>query len=231
MRYREIISALVVSTTLAITLPDPVFAEGRLTVTGEGAVSMVPDIATVTVGVTTQAADAAGALDQNSAATQAVLDQITAFGIAPRDAQTSGLSLSPLWNNGASETAPRITGYQANNQITIRIRDLSKLGLVLDDVVSSGANTFNGLSFGLSDPKPAADDARKAAVAEARARAALLAEAAGLTLGPILELYESGGAIPGPRPMADMARMSAVPIAEGEVSVNASVTIVYEIAK
>ncbi len=204
---------------------------GRLTVVGEGFADAVPDMATITLGVMSEAKTAGVALRETSAATAEVLALLTDKGIAPRDMQTSNLSLSPLWNNSSSLNGERgISGYQANNTVVVRVRALDGLGEILDAVVDQGANTFNGLSFGLQNPGPAQDAARKAAVAEAMRKAALYTEAAGLVLGPVLELSESGAATPQPMAMERMVMaVKAVPIAQGEVSVEACVTMVFSL--
>ena len=204
---------------------------GRMTVVGEGFSDAVPDMATITLGVMAEAKTAGEALRETSAATAEVLRLLADRGIAPRDVQTRNLSLSPLWNNSSSLSGERgINGYQANNTVVVRVRALDDLGEILDAVVDQGANTFNGLSFGLQDPGPAQDAARKAAVAEAMRKAALYAQAAGLVLGPMLELSESGSATPRPMAMERMAMIAdSVPIAQGEVSVQASVTMVFSL--
>ena len=200
-------------------------AEGRLIVTGEGAVDSVPDMATITMGVTSEAKTAREAMAETSEATAAVLEALTDAGIEARDMQTRDLSLNPLWDNRSSGER-RIVGFQASNTVFVRVRDLDALGGVLDQVIQSGANEFRGLGFGLQEPGPALDEARRRAVAEALRKAALYAEAAGLTLGPVLELTESGGS-PGPVMMERAGMAMAVPIAGGEVTTNASVTMVF----
>lgn len=205
---------------------------GRLTVTGVGQIDSQPDMATITMGTTAEARTAAQALDRTSVATAAMLALLTEAGVAPRDMQTSNLSLSPLWDNSRSSTPndpPGIVGYQASNTVTVRVRKLAGLGAILDAVVEGGANSFRGLSFGLQNPAPVQDAARRAAVAEAMRKAALYAKAAGLTLGPVLELTESGGAVPRPAEMARMALSEAVPVAQGEVSVRAQVSMTFAI--
>jgi uncharacterized protein YggE len=117
------------------------------------------------------------------------------------------------------------------NQLTVRVRDLEALGGVLDRSIQDGANTFNGLSFGLADPVPALNEARKRAVADAMARAKLLSGAAGVTLGSVVSITEGGG-MGGPVPMFRMAAAdaaSAIPVAAGEISTTASVTMVFEL--
>ncbi|MEE9429127.1 MAG: SIMPL domain-containing protein, partial [Paracoccaceae bacterium] len=178
-----------------------------------------------------QARTATAALAENSKNSAVMLAVIEELGVAPRDMQTSGLSLSALWNNrsSGSNERPDIVGYSANSQVTIRVRDLNNLGSILDSVVKSGANGFNGLQFGLQDPVPAQDNARAAAVADAKRKAELYAKAAGISLGPIHTLSEAGSSSPQPVMLREMAMSDAVPIAQGEVSMRASVTIVYEI--
>lgn len=209
-------------------------APPTITATGEGRVAVAPDMATISVGVTTQQKTAAATLAENNKATAAVLERLKADGVAPRDLQTSGLSLSPLWDRQISQSSqnspPKISGYVASNTIVVRLRDLVKLGEILDSTVGQGANQFNGLSFGLQDPKPSEDAARRAAVADAMARAHLYASAAGVRLGRILSISEpSSRAVP-EMAMARMAASDGVPVAEGELSISAQVTIVFAIA-
>lgn len=219
---------------LALCLAFPAVADeaGQITVTGEGRVEAAPDMATITVGVSTSADTAGAALSTNSKAVAAVLAQLQDAGIAPRDMQTSGLSLGPQYDHSASSGQAAITGYAASNIVTVRVRALERLGGVLDDLVGAGANQFHGLGFGLQDPQPAADEARRRAVGEARRKAQLYAEAAGVTLGRVISITEQtvhDG--PGPVLMRSAAAESAVPIAEGELAMTAQVNVVYELAK
>ena len=204
----------------------------RITVTGEGTVEAKPDMATISVGVTTEGTTAAEAMAANSVQLGAVLEQLRATGIEERDLQTSGLSLNPNWQQPQGEVTPRIVGYLAMNQLTVRVRDLDALGGVLDRTIQDGANTFNGLTFGLADPVPALNEARKLAVADAMARARLLTDAAGLTLGPVVSITEGGASIPMPMfRTADAEFARAVPVAAGEISTSASVTMVFELSE
>ena len=204
----------------------------RITVTGEGRVDAAPDMATVSLGVVTEGTTAAEAMAANSIQLAAVLEQLKMGGIEDRDIQTSGLSLNPNWQQTEADPTPRIMGYQASNMLTVRVRKLDQLGTVLDKTISDGANSFNGLCFGLSDPAPAMNEARKRAVTDAMARARLLTQAAGLTLGPVVSISEGGG-FGGPQPMyrMDAAAASPVPVAAGEVSTAASVTMVFELVQ
>lgn len=227
-----LLSATALTAVQAQTAPQTATQTAQITVTGEGVVDGVPDIATLSLGVTTLGDTAVAAMASNTEALNAVMARLKEAGIGERDMQTTNLSINPNWTAYDSTVRPRIDGYTASNQLTVRIRDLDGLGAVLDAAIQDGANTLNGLSFGLSEPRPAMDAARKAAVEDARARATLLVEAAGATLGPIVSITEGGGYMP-PQPMfrqsADSA--GAVPVAAGEVATTASVTVVFEIAQ
>ncbi|THD84537.1 SIMPL domain-containing protein [Aliigemmobacter aestuarii] len=212
--------------------PLPALADdaARITVTGEGRVDAAPDMATISLGVTTEGKTGAEAMAANTAAQSRVLAQLRGAGIEDRDIQTSGLSLNPNWDYGSSNGSGRITGYTASNMVNVRVRDLARLGEILDASIGEGANTLNGVSFGLIDPAPAMTEARKRAVAEARGIAETLAQASGAELGRILSITEGGG-YGGPAPMfrAEAAAAEPVPVAAGEVSTVATVTIVWEI--
>lgn len=230
--------AAVLALALAAALPAPLLADTAstqrtLTVSGEGRAEAVPDMATITLGMTAEAPTAAEALRETSAAIAAALMALDAAGIAPRDRQTTGLSLSPVWDHGRNTNRPpQIIGYRASNGLSVRVRELSALGELLDLVVADGANQLAGLTFSLSDPVPAMDEARRNAVADARRKAELYAEAAGVTLGPLLRLSETGAVTPRPMQMRGdmmMAEAAAVPIAEGELSLRATVDLVFEI--
>ena len=232
----RLISVPLFAVFLALPLAQTVLAQdlpATITVSAEGHVAVSPDLATITLGVTTQGDTAAEAMRSNSTALGAVLDRLRGAGIEDRDLQTSNLSLNPNWQGQNDGAAPQIMGYIASNMLTVRVRDLDKVGEVLDAVVSDGANTLNGISFDLADPDPAMDKARTNAVLTARARAELLATAAGVKLGQILSISEGGG-MSSPQPMyrmqADMVG-SAVPVAGGEVGISASVTMVFAITQ
>ena len=201
-----------------------------ITVTGEGEVEAVPDMAQLSLGVTHHAPDAADAMANVSAAVTRILARLEEEGIAARDIQTRSVSVRPVWSNDNRGDGPRqITGFVAANTVSVAVRDLDLLGGLLNAVIADGANNFNGLRFTLSDPRPAADAARRAAVADAAAKAALLAEAAGVTLGPVQSIEEQGGRV---RPvMMEAARSSdAVPVAPGTLTLRAQVRAVYAIA-
>ncbi len=223
--------------SLCLPLAAPVWAEDAptISVTGSGMVNVAPDMATINLGVTTQAKTASEALAANSAQMEKVLANLLAAGIAEKDIQTSGLSINPLWNSYSSTSgngeAQSIDGYSAANTVTVRVMALAGLGSVVDAAVSDGVNTLNGISFDLQDPAPQQDQARALAVADAKHRATVLIESAGLKLGAIKTISE-GGSVGEPQPMYRLDQaFSGVPVAAGEVPVTATVTIVWEIAQ
>lgn len=230
----RVLSALLFSAALSLPVAAPALAEDlgapMITVTGEGVVEATPDVATLMIGVTTQGVTAAEALSANSAALDGVLARLKAAGIEARDMQTSNLSLNPNWT-GYDSSTPTISGYVATNMLTVRVRALASLGEVLDAAVADGANTLNGLTFGLADPAPALNEARKEAVADARAKAELLAEAAGVKLGKVISIGEMGVSS-GPMPMFKSDEAApAVPVAAGELGMTASVTVQFQLVE
>ena len=220
--------------SLAMIAPGLVLADtvpGQITVTGEASVIVLPDLATVSLGVMTIGATAGEALTANSAAVQAVMDRLAAAGIDARDIQTSNLSLNPNYMASDGSQAPKIQNYMVSNMVSVTVRKLDTTGAVLDAAVKDGANTLNGLSFDLSDRRPAEAKARQAAVADAKAKATLLAEAAGVKLGSIVSINEGGASQP-PTPMFRMAADSAqVPVSGGTLDVSASVTMVWTLSQ
>lgn len=200
--------------------------QAQMTVTGQASVMTAPDIATLTLGVTSQMPSASQAMAANKSALTAVLSQLTAAGIAPSDLQTSQLQLNPMWGHDQNDADSVISGYVASNMVRVLLRDLGDMGAVLDAAVATGANTLNGIEFAQSDPRPAQDAARTAAVQDAMARAKVLANAAGVTLGPIVAMSENAEfAMPMIRSMAS----EATPIAAGDIAVTASVVMVFEL--
>lgn len=203
-----------------------------ITVAGDGEASGVPDIAILSIGVETEGKTAAEALDKNAARMSAAIAKLKARGVAPKDMQTSSLSVGPRYDYSNDGRPPRIVGYTANNSLTVKLRDLAKAGSIIDDAVGDGANTLGGVSFGFDDPKPLMNEARQAAVKDARAKAELYAAAAGVTLGPVLQINDGYASPPSPPPMMEMrvaAKAASTPIETGESAVNANVTMVFEI--
>lgn len=204
-----------------------------MTLTGTGTVMTAPDKAVITVGVATNARTAAAALKQNSASMTAVLDLLAAEGIAGEDIQTTNFSVSPriVYDNKNRNTPPRVAGYTVTNQVRATIRDLNKMGPVLDKVVAAGSNRIDGIQFDTSEPQPVNDEARRRAVRDAVRKAKLIAEEAGVKLGGIMSISDTT-ARPIQRPIAGFARASAeaaVPVAAGQQAVRRQVNITWEI--
>lgn len=229
----RLFQALALSTALALPLAAPALAEGAglITVTGEASLPATPDMATISLGVTTEGATAAEAMAANNTALTAVLDRLKGAGIEDRDMQTSNLSLSPNWVGYESGSTPTISNYVASNMLNVRVRDLAGLGGVLDASIADGANTLNGITFELAEPRPMMDEARKAALADAKVRAELYAGAAGVGLGKVVSISEvQGYGMPMPVFM-DAKAASPVPVATGQIAMQMQVTVTYEIAE
>ena len=231
MRFNTLMAASVLGALAVLSAPAFAQTERQIVVVGEGSVSTAPDMAVVNIGVSREARKAGDALSEASAAMDTVLARISGAGIEPRDVQTTNVSLSPLWQHNNDGSAPRVTGYVATNDLSVRVRDLDALGGLLDAVVGDGANALNGISFAVADPRPLEDQARIEAVHDAITKAGLLASAAKITLGPIQSISEAGAAPP-EQPMFRGAMMeaAAVPVAAGEIDIHQSVTIVFGIA-
>ena len=222
--------------------PAPSMAAGNtlLTVSAEGRSARKPDLALFTAGVTSSGKTAGEALAANSADMNRVIAALKRAGIADRDTQTSQLSLNPVYApqrprpDGTMEPEqPLIVGYQVSNTVNVRQRKLGEFGQVIDTLVSAGANQVNGPSFQIDSPDAAQDEARTEAIARARARANLYARAAGLKVLRILTISEASGYVPQPNVMYARAMAAeaggAPPVAAGEVALNASVTVQFEL--
>jgi hypothetical protein len=199
-------------------------------VSGLGTVTAAPDMAEITSGVVTQAPTAAGALAANSQAMEKVLQALAAQGVAARDIQTTSISVSPQRRAVRGEgRPPEIVGYEVTNQVRVKVRDLARLGRVLDEQVTQGANSVYGIRFGLADPAPLLDEARKRAMADARRRADLYAGAASLKVGRVVAVQEAGAAAPRPEMAARVMAAGAVPVAPGEQEIQASVSVTFSL--
>lgn len=208
--------------------------ERRILVSGTGTILAEPDMATITLGVTNQDEQASAAMAATSEAVTQILKRLEDMGLESRDVQTRDLSLSPVWTGrGNSGEAPEITGFTASNRVLVRVRDLDNLGQIMDAVIQDGANDFGGLTFSVQDPKPLEAEARAGAVADAAAKAQQLAQAAGVTLGPVISISDgASGNRPDPL-IREFSRMdsASVPIASGEVSVSVNISMEFEIAE
>ena len=206
-----------------------------LSVSAQAEATRVPDIARVSAGVVTQATAADAAMQANAAQMEKVMAAIRAAGIEPRDVQTAGVNVHPQYDYRDGST-PRITGYQASNTVNVTVRDIGELGDVLDALVASGANQVHGPSFDVDDKDGAYDEARRAALQKARARADMYAQALGMRVRRIASISEGGGFGP-PMPMPMMA-MDAVqesrastPISPGEATLSVNLDVVFELGR
>ncbi|MGH2543518.1 MAG: SIMPL domain-containing protein [Ardenticatenaceae bacterium] len=209
--------------------PEPF--QRTVSVSGSGEISAVPDQATIELGVRTQASTAAEALDENNAKMQALTGTLRQAGIAARDIQTSDFSIWPQYRN-PSEGETTISGYEVSNRVAIKVRDLSAFGEILDQAVQAGGNQVNSIQFGFGDPSALLDQAREEAMADAAHKATQLAQLAGMNLGVVVTISESG-AVPPPiimRGAADMEQ-AAVPIETGESTVSVSIQVTYELTQ
>ena len=209
-------------------------ADGTLlSVSAQAEAKRVPDVATISAGVVTQATDANAAMRANAEQMDKVMAAIRAAGIAERDTQTAGVNVNPQYRY-AENQPPTITGYQASNTVSLKVRDVSKLGKVLDALVASGANQVNGPNFEIDQPEAAYDEARQAALAKARARAEMYAKTLGVRVRRIVSISEGGGFRPPvPMPMMAMARGKAeladTAISPGETTLTANLDVVFEL--
>jgi len=238
-------AALTIACAAAAPLLSPVIAkaqdEGRspfeattLRLSATGETHAAPDIAIISIGVEINAPTAAQALRQNASQMSATIAALKAQGVASKDIQTSGINLNAQYV--FHDNQPRtLTGYQASNTVTVTVRDLPRLGGTVDAVVAAGANQINGVSFGLSDPQTAEDEARRTAVKALQAKAALYADATGYHLARLVSLADSGGEAAPVRPammkVFSRAAVAPTPTEAGELDVTATVSAVYELRK
>lgn len=213
----------------ADSLPPP-----RIIVSGEGQSTVAPDLALLTLSVMREANTARAALDANNDAMAAVIAAMKSAGIKDRDLQTAGIQINPRYNytnkpDGSQEA--ELVAYQVTNTLSVRIRDIDKTGEILDKAVSLGVNQGGGISFSNEDSKAAVTEARRKAVADAMAKAKTLAEAAGVSIGRVLEITDQNVA-PAPMPInakAFDAAGAAVPVQAGENAYAVQVTVTFEL--
>ncbi|HEY0301004.1 MAG TPA: SIMPL domain-containing protein [Rhizomicrobium sp.] len=233
MRFARLVASAALFGALFAT---PALAEPPahiISVSGQGTANGVPDQAQLSAGVATVAKTADAALAENARKMNAVFAALARLGVPDKAIQTSNFSVSPQYeNNPRNDGEPaRIVGYQVSNQVDVLLTDTKKLGPAIDALVGAGANQINSVSFTIRDAEALLDKARKAAVADARKRAATYAGAAGVSLGGVISIQENGGFEP-PRPMMAMAGFrdkDSTPTAAGEQSVTANVSLVFEL--
>ncbi|MET7245123.1 SIMPL domain-containing protein [Methylobacterium sp. EM32] len=227
---------------LALVLAGPALAEdgpGRISVIGRATREVAPDFATVEIAVESRGQTPTAALDQNSAAARKVVELAGEFGIAGPDLATAAVSLRPVSKTvrepgGQMRDVP--DGYQASNAVSVRVRDLKRLGAVMRRLLDGGADRIGGVAFGLSDPSQTENAVRADAVRDGKRQAETLAEAAGTRLGR-LESLVSPPRETAPAPMHARAFAAkaapgglAVPVEPGTLTVEAAVEVTYRVA-
>lgn len=203
----------------------------RLDVVATGEVNRVPDVVRINAGVMTRAATASEAIGQNAARMESVRAALRRAGVAERDIQTSAINLYPDWRHIENRT-PELVGYNAQNQVSVRFRDIANAGRILDALVAAGANQIDGPMFMIDRPEEALDEARRDAVTRARARAELYARALGMRVVRVLSVSEAGMGFVPPQPVMvrnEMAQAADTRIVPGEQTLNVSLTVSFEL--
>jgi uncharacterized protein len=233
-RLFTLIALLVLAAALSACGPStltlqPQPPQRTVTVTGSGRVTLTPDLAYISIGVHTENASAREAVSSNNAQAQAVVAAIQGFGVQAKDIQTTDFSIypQPQYDNTGKQTGLL---YLVNNTVYVTLRDLTKLGSLLDSTVSSGANNISSIQFDVVDKTAALSQARQAAVADARKQADELTKAAGVTVGDVqtISYYDTTAPVTLQYAKADMAAgAGSVPVQAGSMQVSTTVTIVY----
>jgi uncharacterized protein YggE len=202
-------------------------------------VEAAPDIAIVGTGVQTRAPTAAQAMRDNAVQMDRLIATLVKVGIAKKDIQTSGINLSAQYdysNRDGQPAGPRFLGYEASNQLTVKLRDVKKMGSLLDTMVEAGATNVNGPTFSIDDPRPMLMQARTAALTSAKAQADFYAQAAGYRTARLVSLSESNSGGQPPMPMMVRAQFKAdsapaTPVEPGQVGSSVTLTVQYALEK
>jgi uncharacterized protein len=221
---------LLTTPALAAEITTAPVAGTLLEISAEGSASRVPDVAVIGAGVVTQAGKAGAALSANAQRMTATIAALKAAGVAERDIQTQSISLQPQYRYGDNQP-PVLTGYQASNRVSVKLRDLARAGSVIDALVAAGANQVDGPTLMVDKPEAALDEARTKAIAIARARAELYAKGTGLTVRRIVRIAESETVAQPVRPMmmAMRAEKADTPVAAGEQDLSVTVAVTFEL--
>lgn len=199
-----------------------------ITVQGSAAVSAKPDTAQLRIGIVTHDPSAARAIGENNESMSKLLNALHDRGIPKTDIHTSSLTLSPQYRRDSGRRIPHIVGYNARHVLQVTVRQLELVGVLLDEAVRLGANRIDGVTFSVDDPAMHEDRARRHAIADAHRKAALYARATGVTVGRVLAVTETPGAVPMPR--QDLMRAGAsMPVEPGEIEFRVVVTVKYGI--
>jgi len=211
-------------------MPDEPTSTGTIVVSGTGRVAVQPDVADLRLGVTVAKPTVEAARGEAAATMDAILRAVEGAGVARADVRTAMLSVQPRYDYRDGR-APVLTGYEIANVVEVSVRDLSALGDVIDATLTAGATSMDALSFRLADPRPAEREARRQAMAEARSRADVLAEAAGVTVQGVSDIVE-GQPVRPPGPVAKAERMAlaadpGTPVEAGTLEVAVTVSVTY----
>ncbi len=239
---RPLSSALFIVAAMVLIPENSYAAEdkpGIISVSATGKSSIKPDMAIINLSVVRESETARAALDENNAAMAAVLAAMKEAKIEDRDLQTSNFSIQPRYfypkqSSKGPQKPPQITGYVVSNSLTVRLRDLTRLGALIDESVTLGVNSGGAIQFVSSDPSSTIEMARKDAMKNAIAKARTLTQAAGVELGRILTINEGSVRIPRARGLAQARAASsrvesAVPVAGGENSYSISISVSWEL--
>lgn len=206
-----------------------------MTVNGRSEVRVTPDKATVQLGVNLRGTSARQVQEEVNARLNQIIENIIEVGVRKEEIQTSEFNLTPLYANYRPNEVqePKITGYNAGYTVTVPLTELEKIGPVIDAALQAGANQLQGIRFGLQNEEPIREEALRKAVAQARRKAELLAQAAGVRLIRLLQISESGVSIRPPvmfsRALAGEAADTSTPVLPGQINVEAGVMMRYEI--
>ena len=208
-------------------------AQARVIVVGEGSVTVAPDYARIRSGVSTNAKTVKEASDANAKLMANIIATLVDAGIAKKDIRTSEFSIEPVYASPTPPGGPKLSGYRVFNQVNVTIRQLSQVGDILDRLVKAGATDATNIAFLIANPEKTLDQAREAAVANARHKAELYAHASGVNLGRVAWITESSDVVPGlgvSIGRAKLAPAERVPIENGEDTITARVTVGFDIA-
>jgi Uncharacterized conserved protein len=229
------LGALVVAIATLAVRPGPVAgaptadtgpALHTITVSASGSVTLVPDVARISVGVTVTKPTVKEARAVAGTSMNAIIASLKGLGIDEKDMKTISIDLSPQYNTSST---PKVIGYRMSEQLQVTVRDLDKAGDVVDMATSKGATDVNGLWFEVADPARAMDQARAAAIGQARASASAMASAAGVSLGAVVSITDASTVYPGPYYGAAMRDTAGTPVQPGTQDVQATVTVIFEI--
>jgi hypothetical protein len=232
---RELFRFLLLATVLLLcgvaahAQQSPHASEGRIFVTGDGSVSVRPSYAQLRTGVTTRSKTVKEGVNVSSKLMGAIIAALKASGITEKDIQTAHFSIQPVYESQEPRTGPKLSGYNISNRVNVTVREIDKVGDVLDAVVAAGATDVGSVSFSIADESEALNEARKIAIADARRKAEVYAKASGVQLGGVVSITEDSGATSAP--MMARASPTAVPMAGGEDTLQVRITVGFEIAR